>query len=75
MPSVVDTSDKSYTLPEETSSHFWIPPMLDFSLLEKIYVGDRETLLHDLLQTYRTRLSCTINFLYFANLAHHRLVE
>lgn len=52
---------------------FW--SMLDFSLLEKLYVGGREAVLRDVLQTYRTRWSCTINFLYFANLAHHRLIE
>lgn len=49
--------------------------MLDFSLLNKIYLWSRAEAVRAVLDCYNTTWSCIVNFLYFTNLAHERLVE
>jgi len=49
--------------------------MVDFSLLNKIYLGSRAEAVRAVLDCYKTTWSCIVNFLYFTNLAHERLVE
>jgi UDP-N-acetyl-D-mannosaminuronic acid transferase (WecB/TagA/CpsF family) len=49
--------------------------MLDFSLLQKLYLGSRTEAVRHILDCYKEQGSWIINFLYFANLAHQRLVE
>lgn len=49
--------------------------MLDFSLLSALYLGSPDTAIHDIRERYTKNGSCTVNFLYFTNLAHERLVE
>lgn len=49
--------------------------MLNFSLLERLYLWSREQALTDILTCYQNNWSCMVNFLYFTNLAHERLVE
>ena len=49
--------------------------MLDFSLLKKLYLWSRAEAVRAVLECYKATWSCIVNFLYFTNLAHERLVE
>ena len=49
--------------------------MLDFSLLKKLYLWLRDDAVRDVFHIYKKNWSCIVNFLYFTNLAHERLVE
>lgn len=49
--------------------------MLDYTLLKKLYLWTREQALATILEIYEERWSCVVNFLYFTNLMHQRLVE
>lgn len=49
--------------------------MLDFSLLNHLYTWTREQVVQDIVQTMKTKGSCVVNFLYFANGAKQRLFE
>ena len=49
--------------------------MLNFSVLDKLYLWSADEAIPLITTTYMTKGSCMVNFLYFANLAHQRLVE
>ncbi len=44
-------------------------------VLSHLYDGNREQFVDDLLRTYEEKGSVIVNFLYFANAVHHRLLE
>jgi exopolysaccharide biosynthesis WecB/TagA/CpsF family protein len=49
--------------------------MLDFSVLDKLSLWSAHEAIRTIMTTYTTNGSCVVNFLYFANLAHQRLIE
>jgi len=49
--------------------------MLDFSILDKLYLWSRDDAIDDIVRAYTSTWSCVVNYLYFTNLARERLVE
>jgi len=55
-------------------SLFTLNYLLSMSLLDKIYLWDKKQVIHDIFDLYASK-SVFVNYLYFANMMHQRLLE